>query len=114
MPDWTYHTIFKPALTRMPYRAAEKLVFGSMGILARTPPGRLLVRMMGHGSPSAAMLVERGSHRFAAPTALGCGVDSCVRGTNAIALFWVWVNRDRAGWFDQPGNSSNMVRRWID
>lgn len=87
MPDWTYHTIFKPALTRMPYRAAEKQVFGSMGILARTPPGRLLVRMMGHGSPSAAMLVERGEHRFAAPTALGCGVDSCVRGTNAIALF---------------------------
>lgn len=87
MPDWTYHTIFKPILTRMPYSVAESLVFGAMGRLAAIPPGRLLIQLMGHASPAPSMRVERGDLTFASPVALAAGVDSQSRGTSAISLF---------------------------
>ena len=87
MPDWTYQTVFKPILTHLPYSAAQKLVFRTMGTLASSPPGRMLIRLMGHALPDRTMLVRRGEQRFTASTALASGVDSENRGTGALALF---------------------------
>lgn len=87
MPDWTYHTIFKPMLTRISFAKAQAMVFGSMGMLAATAPGRWLIRLMGHGKPPEEMTVRRGDFTFAAPTALSAEVDCDGRATNALGLF---------------------------
>jgi len=53
MPDWTYQTVFRPVLKRLPFSVAQSMVFRSMGLLGRTVVGRAVIRIMGHASPSA-------------------------------------------------------------
>ncbi|MFC4598358.1 hypothetical protein [Cohnella hongkongensis] len=52
MPDWSYHTLFKPVLSRLPSRAARSFTLGAMGRISRIPGGTFLIKTLGHMEPS--------------------------------------------------------------
>ena len=87
MPDWTYQTVFRPILKRMPFPAAQAMAFGTMGYLGRNAVGRAVIRFMGHANPPKAASVVRGNLRFSSPCALGCGIDLSAHAVSALSLF---------------------------
>ncbi|MBO9597193.1 MAG: hypothetical protein J7559_05120, partial [Cohnella sp.] len=58
MPDWSYQTLFRPLLFRMPARAARKLTLSLFGAVGRMPWGSFVIRTLGHQEPSP--LLETG------------------------------------------------------
>ena len=59
MPDWTYHTVFRPLLFRLGPDTGRALALGAMGRLARLPLGRRVIQLMGHMAPDGRLAVER-------------------------------------------------------
>lgn len=87
MPDWTYQTVFRPMLRRLPFPVAQQLAFGVMGRLGKNPVGRAIVRTMGHALPSADVAVVTDTHQFPSPVVLGCGVDLSAVAVSTTSLF---------------------------
>ena len=87
MPDWTYQTVFRPILKRLPFPAAQAMAFGTMGHLGRSPVGRAVIRFMGHANPPKEAVVIREHLRFPSPSGLGCGVDLSAHAVSALSLF---------------------------
>ena len=87
MPDWTYQTVFRPILKRIPFPTAQAMAFGTMGHLGRNAVGRAVIRFMGHANPPKAASVVRGDLRFSSPCALGCGIDLSSHAVSALSLF---------------------------
>ncbi|TFE23178.1 hypothetical protein [Cohnella luojiensis] len=51
MPDWSYQTLFRPLLFRLPSRAARGLTLNAMRRISRLPGGTLLIKTLGHMEP---------------------------------------------------------------
>jgi hypothetical protein len=81
MPDWSYRTIFRPVLFRLPARAARDLTLGAMGTLARMPWGSLVIEFLGHMRPDERLSRSLLGIQFPTPVGLACDLDN-----NAIAL----------------------------
>lgn len=58
VPDWSYQTLFRPLLFRMPARAARRLTLSAFGAVGRMPGGAFVIKTMGHQEPSP--LLETG------------------------------------------------------
>lgn len=58
MPDWSYQTLFRPLLFRMPARAARKSTLSLFGTVGRMPWGSFVIKTLGHQEPSP--LLETG------------------------------------------------------
>ncbi len=58
VPDWSYQTLFRPLLLRMPARAARKLTLSLFGTVGRMPWGSLVIKTLGHQESSP--LLETG------------------------------------------------------
>ncbi|RKP51701.1 hypothetical protein D7Z26_18205 [Cohnella endophytica] len=69
MPDWSYQTLFKPLLFRLPSRVARGLTLNAMGRLSRIPGGTLLIKTLGHMEPSP--VLESRIADVPAPTPIG-------------------------------------------
>src|SRR5262249_46880455 len=80
MPDWSYRTLFRPVLFRLPAETARDLCLGLMGALARLPLGPAVVDFLGHIPAPARLAPSFLGNSFPAPLGLG-GIDP-----NAIAL----------------------------
>lgn len=48
MPDWSYQSLFRPLLFRLPSLAARDLTLGAMGLLSRIPGGTFVIKTLGH------------------------------------------------------------------
>ena len=48
MPDWSYQTLFRPVLFRLPARLSRALTLKSIGLLSRLPSGSFVIRTLGH------------------------------------------------------------------
>src|SRR5262249_38832951 len=81
MPDWSYHTIIRPALFRLSANRGRNFALGVMGLLARLPLGPRLIDLLGHMRPPARLERTVQGVKFASPIGLGAGID-----TNAVAL----------------------------
>ena len=75
MPDWSYHTIFRPVLERLPARLARNIVLKAMGMLASAPGGGRLINFLGHARPAADDGFSAFGQRFPSRVGLGCLVD---------------------------------------
>ncbi|MWC29637.1 hypothetical protein [Paenibacillus sp. MMS18-CY102] len=84
MPDWSYQTLFRPVLFRMPARAARGVTLRGMGNVSRIPGGTFVIKALGHMEP-APML---NSHRFGTmlPTPVGLSGAIDQRGIAVQAL----------------------------
>ncbi|SFB52127.1 Dihydroorotate dehydrogenase [Cohnella sp. OV330] len=58
MPDWSYQTLFRPLLFRLPARTARGITLNAFGAVGRMPGGAFLIKTLGHQEPSA--LLETG------------------------------------------------------
>ncbi len=82
MPDWTYQTIFKPILTRLPFEFARRLALWPIGTLADLPGGSWVVRFFGHAQPTPEMGVLIGDVRVPTP----CGVSAYLDDSGSLAM----------------------------
>lgn len=87
MPDWTYQTVFRPALLALGPRVGRPVALGFMGGLARLPGGTTVIRLMGHMRPDERLTVERSGLTFPARVGLGCAFDPALSATPALAEF---------------------------
>jgi hypothetical protein len=129
MPDWSYRTIFRPLLFRLPVPTARGLALGAMGALARTPGGAWVIDFLGHMRPDPRL--ERSLCGLKCPGPVGLAGDLDVNATalNALARLGVGfvevgpvTERPVAGrverrldqaavWCDQPPNPGSAAMR---
>ncbi|MCZ8519953.1 MULTISPECIES: dihydroorotate dehydrogenase [Paenibacillus] len=48
MPDWSYQSLFRPLLFRLPSLAARDITLGAMGLLSRIPGGTFVIKTLGY------------------------------------------------------------------
>src|SRR6185437_10089911 len=89
MPDWSYRTVFRPVLFRLPAGAARDLCLTVMGTLARLPLGPRVIDFLGHMRPDARLRRERLGILFPSPVGLGPYLDSQAQALTALARFGV-------------------------
>jgi dihydroorotate dehydrogenase len=87
MPDWSYRTLFRPVLFRLPAAKARDLTLGFMGALARLPLGSRVIDLLGHMRPPADLARTVGSLSFPSPIGLGPGIDDNAAALPALARF---------------------------
>lgn len=87
MPDWTYRTLFRPALFRLPVRLGRDGALASIGRLARLPGGRLLIEFMGHMRPPQPLHRKLGDVAIDSPIGLAPGIDPYLIGLPGVCRF---------------------------
>lgn len=87
MPDWTYQTIFRPALMRLGVERGRRLALGAIGRLGRVPGGRRVIQLMGHMGADPRLRVEAGGLSFPSRVGLGYRLDPASVATEAFAEF---------------------------
>lgn len=87
MPDWSYQTLFRPALFRLPAPLARDITLSLMGSLAAFPLGEGLIELMGHMDPPADLTRQAFGLTFPSPVGLGAGLDPGARATRALQRF---------------------------
>jgi dihydroorotate dehydrogenase len=87
MPDWSYRTLFRPLLFRLPPATARDLCLGVMGTLARLPLGPALIDFLGHMRPDARLARSFLGITFPSPVGLGPGIDVQATALPALARF---------------------------
>jgi dihydroorotate dehydrogenase len=91
MPDWTYRTVFRPILAKLPFDQARRLALGSMGLLARTPVGRQIIQWMGHMAPPSELRTQWNGIDLPSPIGISSRLDPNWQATRAWAEFGVGI-----------------------
>src|SRR5262245_57246631 len=89
MPDWSYRTVLRPALFRLPVAFARDLSLRVMGPLGRSSAGRLLIDFLGHMRAPAALRHTLMGLPMPSRAGLGCGLDPDLRAVEALSRFGV-------------------------
>jgi dihydroorotate dehydrogenase len=87
MPDWSYRTLLRPLLFRLPEATARDLALGVVGRLGRSTPGRALIDFLGYMRAPSQLRTSRLGLAFPSPVGLGCGLDPDARAVGALARF---------------------------
>ena len=87
MPDWSYRTLFRPLLFRLPPSTARDLCLNVMGTLAGSPVGRFVIDFLGHMRPDQRLARTFQGLEFPSPVGLGCGIDIEAVAVPALARF---------------------------
>jgi len=87
MPDWSYRTIFRPLLFRLPLSLARDLCLGFMGQLVRLPLGSALIDFLGHMRPDPRLQTRFADLSLAGPVVLGPHLDPRLLAPRALARF---------------------------
>ncbi len=87
MPDWSYQTLFKPVLSRLPSRIARGFTLGAMGRISRIPGGTFLIKTLGHMEPSPLLQDRIASLPVQTPLGLSGSVDPAGIAHRALSQF---------------------------
>ena len=87
MPDWSYRTLFRPLLFRLPGTAGRDLALAAIGGLARLPGGRRVIEFMGHMRPPRSLRRRLGTTEIDAPVGLAPGIDPHLVGLPGLCRF---------------------------
>ncbi|MFC5403506.1 hypothetical protein [Cohnella soli] len=87
MPDWSYQTIFRPLLFRLPSRVARNVTLKAMRRVSRLPGGTLLIKTLGHMEPSPLLETSIANVPAATPVGLSGSVDPNGIAHRALAQF---------------------------
>lgn len=87
MPDWTYRTVFRPALFRLPTGMGRDLALAAIGRVARLPGGRRVIEFMGHMRPARPLRRRLGAVEIDAPVGLAPGIDPGLLGLSGLCRF---------------------------
>lgn len=89
MPDWSYRTVLRPVLFRLPVAFARDLSLSVVGALGRSRVGVAVIDFLGHMRAAAPLQQTHMGITFPTAVGLGCGLDPEARGTNALSRFGV-------------------------
>ncbi|SDX87113.1 hypothetical protein [Paenibacillus sp. CF384] len=87
MPDWSYQTLFRPLLFRLPNRLARSVTLGAIGTLSRLPLGSFVIRTLGHMEPAPLIRSQACGVDFITPVGLSGTVDPSGTAHRAVAQF---------------------------
>lgn len=87
MPDWSYQTLFRPVLFRLPSRVSRSFTLGAMGAISRIPGGSFIIRTLGHMELSPLLERELGERSLLSPVGLSGSVDPEGVAQKALAQF---------------------------
>ncbi len=109
MPDWSYRTVFRPILFRLPPDRARDFTLGCMGLLARVPWGTAVIDFMGHMRPDRRLQHLTSGTTFPTRIGLGALVDPQLTANAAFAQFGIgfW----EIGPMTRDGNRGGPIQR---
>lgn len=84
MPDWSYHPLFKPWLSKLPGSAGREFIHRGMNMISTIPGGAHLIEFLGHMAPSSHLEKKLFGLDIANPVGLSGKVDPLLSGTNAF------------------------------
>jgi len=87
VPDWSYQTLFKPVLSRLPSRIARGFTLGAMGRISRIPGGTFLIKTLGHMEPSPLLQDRIATLPVQTPLGLSGSVDPAGIAHRALSQF---------------------------
>lgn len=85
MPDWSYHTFFKPVLFRMKPETSRDFTLHLMNTLARLPLGDKIINFFGHMQPPAELEQNIAGIHFPSPIGVSGALDPNLKGTTAYS-----------------------------
>ncbi|MFZ7945209.1 dihydroorotate dehydrogenase [Neobacillus sp. 19] len=85
MPDWSYHTLFKPVVTRLPNAAGREFIHRGMNWIASLPGGGHFIEFIGHMAHSPALSKSIMGLTFSNPVGLSGKIDPFLSGTTAFS-----------------------------
>ncbi|MQR94862.1 dihydroorotate dehydrogenase [Fictibacillus phosphorivorans] len=84
MPDWSYHTFFKPLLFRMNSESSRDFTLHTMNTLAKLPFGDKIIQFFGHMQPSKELERKVAGVTFPSPVGISGALDPQLNGTQAF------------------------------
>lgn len=84
MPDWSYHPMFKPWLTRMPGNSGREFIHKGMSMIANIPGGTHFIEFLGHMAPSENLTKNLFGLEFRSPVGLSGIIDPQLSGIRAF------------------------------
>jgi hypothetical protein len=87
MPDWSYHTVLRPAASLLPRGRVRPLVLNALAAIARLPGGGTFIHLLGQLDPPAPLAREVAGMPVTSPVGLGGGVDPNGLARDAFARF---------------------------
>lgn len=84
MPDWSYHTLFKPILQKLPPSHSREFIHRGMSFLSSTSIGEKVIEFLGHMSPSKNIQKHLFNIPFTSPVGLSGKIDPNLSGLKAF------------------------------
>lgn len=84
MPDWSYHTLFKPVLQKLPTTLSREFIHCGMSTIASTSIGEKMIEFLGHMSPSKEIQKHLLNSKFSTPVGLSGSIDPQLSGLKAF------------------------------
>jgi dihydroorotate dehydrogenase len=85
MPDWSYHPLFKPVLSRLPGSQGREFIHRGMSLISSLPGGTRFIEFLGHMNPSHELQKEILGLSISNPIGLSGMVDPLLTGTKAFS-----------------------------
>jgi dihydroorotate dehydrogenase len=89
MPDWTYQTLFRPLLFRLPAARARALTLGALQRLGANRLGPPLIALLGHTRPAPSLARRHFGLTFPSPMLIGAELAGNERALGALSRFGV-------------------------
>ncbi|WRP08646.1 hypothetical protein U9J35_10945 [Rossellomorea aquimaris] len=84
MPDWSYHGIFKPALSKLPAYMSREFIHRGMSTIASLPLGPNIIHFLGREECSPLLYRQIKLMEFTNPVGLSGKIDPLLTGTSAF------------------------------
>ncbi|MFC7063437.1 dihydroorotate dehydrogenase [Halobacillus seohaensis] len=91
MPDWTYHPLFKPWLTKLPPRIAREFIYSSMGLVSSIPGGGSFIELLGHSNPPNELSCTIDGVRYASSNGVSARLDPNGTGAKSFSSLGISV-----------------------
>jgi dihydroorotate dehydrogenase len=89
MPDWSYQTLLRPLLFRLPAARARALTMAALGALSAWRSGPQIIALMGHTRPATDLARDALGLRFPAPLGIGADLPGNEVALGALSRFGV-------------------------
>lgn len=84
LPDWSYHPLFKPWLSRLPREMGREFIHRGMSLISSLPGGRSFIEFLGHMNPSPQLERDIFGLTITNPVGLSGKIDPLLTGTKAF------------------------------
>ncbi|RDY69899.1 dihydroorotate dehydrogenase [Halobacillus trueperi] len=85
MPDWSYHVLFKPWLSKLAPVTSREFIHKNMNRIASLPGGSSIIHFLGREEISEKLTTSLGSERIRGPVGLSGKIDPRLSGVKAFS-----------------------------